>query len=377
MSVEMEPKLLKKLCKENGLYTTPSINDKLYLHYKGFPRIQNLEAYTGLKALWLEGNGLTKIEGLTGQTELRSLFLHENVFEKVEGMEALTKLDTLNLSKNFISHVENLAHMKELSTLNLAHNKLVELSGLEHLVEIPSLQTVDLQHNKIEGAGIVDILEKLPDLRVVYLMGNPCVKAIRNYRRTIVSRCPQLRYLDDRPVFEEERRRTNAWAAAFKETDGDLDAANAAERAMLNTIREEKKAVEESNYRAFEQLMREGQEIKKARDAARAATAGKGEEGENVDANRINPYTGSEILDVPESASLTKEREARWAKVRAGETLRPNEAPLPPADSEVEAMAAAGEAGLPVLPAPPSDSASASTLPPPAPSVAVDLDELD
>ena len=49
----MNKKDLKRDCVKNGLYSTPAINDKLYLHYKGYNRIENLEEYTGLKALWL------------------------------------------------------------------------------------------------------------------------------------------------------------------------------------------------------------------------------------------------------------------------------------------------------------------------------------
>ena len=36
----MTKQYLKALCKENKLYMTPSINDKLYLHYKGFRCVQ-------------------------------------------------------------------------------------------------------------------------------------------------------------------------------------------------------------------------------------------------------------------------------------------------------------------------------------------------
>ena len=41
---------LKKLCKTDfrQYYSTPSLNDILYLHYKGFEKIDNLEEYTGM-----------------------------------------------------------------------------------------------------------------------------------------------------------------------------------------------------------------------------------------------------------------------------------------------------------------------------------------
>jgi dynein assembly factor 1 len=38
-------------------YTTESLNDILYLHFKGFSRIENLEGFTGLKCIYLENNG--------------------------------------------------------------------------------------------------------------------------------------------------------------------------------------------------------------------------------------------------------------------------------------------------------------------------------
>eukprot|EP01038_Epipyxis_sp_PR26KG_P011817 gene11817-15815_t len=306
--VEMTADYIKKLCKEGNLYTTPHLNDKLYLHYKGFRCISGLDQYVGLKALWLEGNGFTKIEGLENQILMRSLYLHENCIEKIEGIENMRELDTLNLSKNYIRKIENLDELNKLSSINLAHNSISTLEGVEHLLLIPSIQTVDLQHNKIEDPAIVDILSKLPDLRVLYLTGNPVVKHIKNYRRTIVSKCPQLKYLDDRPVFEEERRRTNAWAKALEESNGNLDLANEAERNELSLIRKEKDEADERNFKAFEVMMREGAEIKRQRELQQQQ-----QNNENQSNNvEVNPFSGEAIIPVPESESLRAIREARW-----------------------------------------------------------------
>eukprot|EP01032_Pedospumella_encystans_P007895 gene7895-9412_t len=331
---EMTKPNLKKLCKDQGLYTTPSINDKLYLHYKGFKEIANLDEYTGLKALWLEGNGLFKIQGLEHQKDLRTLYLHENIIEKIENLENQTELDNINLSKNYIRKIENLAHMTKLTSLNLANNAISTLDGVSHVLEIPSLQTIDLQHNKIEDPAIVDIVAQLPDLRVLYLMGNPVVKHIRNYRKTIVSRCKQLKYLDERPVFEEERRRTDAWARVV-EAGGTPEEALEAERTELKVIRAEKDAADEANFKAFEMMMREGKEIRRLREAEERAQQGlpplevtssasstsssdesKGSASEIEEVVEvepgINPFSGERIIPVPESESVRLAREARW-----------------------------------------------------------------
>ncbi len=44
---EMSLDEIKLSCLENDGYETPELNDKLYLHFRGFKRIENLDSYTG------------------------------------------------------------------------------------------------------------------------------------------------------------------------------------------------------------------------------------------------------------------------------------------------------------------------------------------
>uniref|UniRef100_K3WU80 Dynein assembly factor 1, axonemal homolog n=1 Tax=Globisporangium ultimum (strain ATCC 200006 / CBS 805.95 / DAOM BR144) TaxID=431595 RepID=K3WU80_GLOUD len=324
--VEMEKPLLKKLCRDMDLYVTPSINDKLYLHYKGFRTIKNLDEYTGLKVLWLEGNGLGKIEGLEHQTQLRTLYLHENLISKIEGLEAQVLLDTLNLSQNQITKIENLSHMKALTSLALKSNYLVTAQDIEHVLTLPNLSVLDIQSNRVTDVNIVDILAQMPELKVLYLQGNDVVKHIKQYRKTLVYRCRKLKYLDDRPVFDDERRRVEAWGKALDASQGDYKAAQEAERDEMDAIRREKKERDELNFLHFEQMMIEGRRKRKEEEEAAAKAKREGESPEAV--VEVSPFSGEKILNVQDCEFIQREREKRWEAVvnapSAGEASQNN-----------------------------------------------------
>ena len=45
--MDMTKSAIYDTIKEHDLYYTPELNEQLYLHYKGFESIRNLEMFTG------------------------------------------------------------------------------------------------------------------------------------------------------------------------------------------------------------------------------------------------------------------------------------------------------------------------------------------
>eukprot|EP00940_MAST-03C_sp_MAST-3C-sp2_P000983 g983.t1 len=307
--MEMTPAKLREICEKNDLYRTPELNDKLYLHYKGFSEIKNLEAYTGLKCLYLEGNGLRKIGGLDKQTKMRSLFLQENCIETIEGLSAMTELDSVNLSQNFIEKVENLGPLRKLQTLNLSQNRIKDVDSLNGLLECPSILCLDLQNNKIEDPAVLDLLGKLPNLRVLYVKGNPFVKKVRFYRKNVIYRFPELKYLDDRPVFDDDRSRAVAWCEGFKK--GGVKAAREAEKAEIARLRKAKEDKARRNMEAFDEMIRKAREQKQSES----------KDDDMCPSRVLEKATASAMPPTPPSAegAANADKKTRLLRSRSGE----------------------------------------------------------
>lgn len=175
------------------------MNNKIYLHYKVVERIAGLEKYVGLKTLYLENNVITRIEGVAHLAELQNLFLQNNMIKRIENLDGLKELRVLNLSNNNIFFVEGLAGLPKLQSLTLNKNFLALFSSLEQLGQCSQTVTsIDLSDNKIEANE--QLFDLLPQVRCLYLSGNPLVREIGHYRRTVVGRLTNLLYLDQRAV---------------------------------------------------------------------------------------------------------------------------------------------------------------------------------
>lgn len=206
-------KYLRELCEENEQYMTPKLNSCLYLHYKGFSKIEALEKYVNLACLWLESNGIRQIENISHLEELRTVYLHQNIISKIEGISTLTKLVTLNLSHNNIKVIENLGGCYSLKNLDLSHNMIEEYQNCAGLKDCPSLTSVDLSSNYIEyDDGFLPFLFKFQNLLCFYFKGNPAIRKVKMYRKVLINGLKKLVYLDERPVKKIDRLAAQAWA---------------------------------------------------------------------------------------------------------------------------------------------------------------------
>jgi len=152
----------------------------------------------------------------------------------------------------------------------------------------------------------------------------------------MITRCKNLKYLDDRPVFPDERLRAVAWCKGWDE-QGTVEAARESERNELERQRQEKKQKEIDNFKAFDNMVR------KAQEEGAAAKKEKEElpqeyinifSGEIImPKEEINIFTGEPIIPTRESDTVRDARQARWGSI-VGEEPTPEhtDADLTPAE---------------------------------------------
>jgi dynein assembly factor 1, axonemal len=137
------------------------------------------------------------------------------------------------------------------------------MQSIEELKECPELHTLDLRKNHIEDPAVLDdVLSKLENLAVLYVNNNEFKVKIKNYRKMMVIKIKNLDHLDDRPVFEKERRLAEAFAIGDKE-------AEVQEKAVYNQEQEEK---EEERRQNFQKVIDQGRQEWKDREQNKIET---------------------------------------------------------------------------------------------------------
>ena len=262
--VRMTREVVLMACKERQQYTTPRLNDNLYLQCFGFEKIENLEEYTGTKALWLEENNLRSIENIGHMQLLRCLFLQSNAITRITSLSRLKSLQMINLSNNLITRLENLAGIPKLHTLEISRNRLTTLSDISHLLLCRSITVLDLSFNRLSDARSMTVWEGMQNLHVLYLQGNPVTQQIADvwggYRKYVLARIPALTFLDERPVQTNEHRTCAAWNSGGIELE-------MAERALIHDESETAHSLQANRARIEETRERRRNEIRARRIA--------------------------------------------------------------------------------------------------------------
>ena len=152
-----------------------------------------------------------------------------------------------------------------MDTLYLKRNRLGcggnDVEALKGLLECPTISCLDISENYLKDPAIFEeVLLKMPNLAVLYTLGNDFVKHVPAFRKTCIARIPTLRYLDDRPVFEEDRRRAEAYLR------GGMDE----ERAEMKLLKKEKDEKHWANHNAFRLMVSNARKEKEEREAQEA-----------------------------------------------------------------------------------------------------------
>eukprot|EP00796_Vickermania_ingenoplastis_P011039 gene11039-7672_t len=217
--IRMTEAFISQQCKAHRGYTTPELNEKLYLHHFGFSKIENLDPYTGCKVLYITHNALTDLSPLAALIHLDSLYVSNNSISSLESLPVLPVLRQLDVSHNSISECRALAsRAPALEILLASHNVMQSLEGLGSLSLLTSL---DVSHNKLSGYEEVQkhLARISGTLQTLIFSGNKMVHENKNYRKNTIYQFPALRFLDAYPVFPEERRKAEAFAEGGTEAE--------------------------------------------------------------------------------------------------------------------------------------------------------------
>ena len=135
---------------------------------------------------------------------------------------------------------------------------------------------------------MIEVFAAMENLRVLNLMGNKCVKMIPQYRKTFIVRCPQLTYLDDRPVFPKERAQADAFFNGWEGIPAGREAERAARLAFVAAEKEKQNQGIRHLMEIQARARAEAVAGVEGGDPNRSDSEGSGDEGDSVDAGLDN-----------------------------------------------------------------------------------------
>lgn len=232
---------LKSICKqEDDHYETMELNDSLRLSYCGIDMLCDdaetttktlAQYFPSLKALHADHNQLDQQCFQHVPTSVQSLYINHNAIDSLQTIEqpftlsipvqllpslelSLTQfphLITLDISHNPLHSLRGIAGLTQLISLTAHH---CELTDTDELVKLTKLRDIDLSFNQLARIdGVINSFQSsVNTLRVVHLSNNPGINEFPQYRRSLLSKFPNIRFMDNRPVSDDEHAAVLAWA---------------------------------------------------------------------------------------------------------------------------------------------------------------------
>ncbi|XP_068159791.1 uncharacterized protein F09G8.5-like [Drosophila tropicalis] len=110
----------------------------------------------------------------------------------------------LNIWGTDLDDISIFMEMPLLEVLSLSLNQVTTLQGLRNCLNLKELY---LRKNLIEDVDELNYLKEAKNLRTFWLLENPCVEILGdNYRRAVIRRLPQLKFLDGEAITDAELR---------------------------------------------------------------------------------------------------------------------------------------------------------------------------
>lgn len=227
----MTEAVIVQQCKRHNGYSTPELNERLYLHHLGVAELNGLAAFTGCVVLYIDHNALSDLSGLAPLTRLDSLYVSCNALASLDSLPLLPSLHTLDVAHN---HIASLACLDtaapQLQTLLASHNRLQGLAGVQGLTQLLSLDVADNCIADAEKTGAC-LRSHRGTLRTLLLRGNEVCRSAPQHRKRTIAAFSALRFLDDYPVFPDERERAEAFVAGGASAEAEVRAAQHARAA--------------------------------------------------------------------------------------------------------------------------------------------------
>uniref|UniRef100_A0A8D2KR37 Leucine rich repeat containing 9 n=1 Tax=Varanus komodoensis TaxID=61221 RepID=A0A8D2KR37_VARKO len=158
-------------------------------------KINGLEKLESLRWASFSNNNLTKIEGLDHCHNLEELTLDGNCITALDGISRLSKLMRLSANSNHLTSLErnvfdNLTHLHYLS---LENNRITSLVGLQKAYALIELY---ISNNYVSSNQEIYQLKGLNNLVILDMFGNLIVWKQENYRLFVIFHISSLKALD-------------------------------------------------------------------------------------------------------------------------------------------------------------------------------------